>query len=232
MLFSIQFEVFPSFKDPIASAVHTAAAMHLLCTMSYQGVGCYSPLHCKCGEKKHTNRIHTILAVKQGESWRELGGIWAMPLSPVPAQLQVDSQWNNEEWWRRMIQNQEHSARGVPLLIYLFAFSKKSLHFFAACIARNCPLIFCFIVCYELNTTGVQGPLRAQHPFCCSCPQPAELAGVLLFMAWLFPERGLLRGLLYSFLLLVLVLFVLSRFWGREYMWAGREKVMEGRLYT
>jgi len=39
MLFSIQFEVFPSFKDPIASAVHTAAAMHLLCTMSYQGVG-------------------------------------------------------------------------------------------------------------------------------------------------------------------------------------------------
>lgn len=56
----------------------------------------------------------------------------------------------------------------------------------------------------ELNTTGLQEPLRAQHPFCCSCPQPAEFTGVLFYMVYLLPEQGFLWVLFYLFLLLFL----------------------------
>lgn len=92
-----------------------------------------------------------------------------------------------------MIQEQECSAGGACLYLFICFFLEESqfvafFFFFSACIARDCPLIPCFIVCCELNTTGVQEPLRAQHPFCCSCPQPAELTGTLLFMVCLFPK--------------------------------------------
>lgn len=85
----IQFDLlFPSFKDPLASA------MYLLCTMSYQGVGCR--LHCKCEEKKTGQKdSYNPHYGARRRIWKREQGIWAMPLNPVAAQLQVDSQVRN-----------------------------------------------------------------------------------------------------------------------------------------
>lgn len=123
--------------------------------------------------------------------------------------------------------------------LYLFICFFQEVSFIAACIASDCPLILCFIVHCELSTTGIQEPLRAQHPFCCSCPQPAEFTGVLWFMVYLLPERGFLWVLFYLFLLLFLVCFVVGflvpvlRSGVNVLVWAGQEKVVVvGNSYT
>lgn len=113
---------------------------------------------------------------------------------------------SGERCWRGMIQK-----KGVFLLVelpslFIYLLFSRRVSFIAACITTDCPLILCFIVHCELNTTGVQESFRAQHPFCCSCPQPAEFIGVLHFMLSVLPEQGFLWVSFYLFSLLFLVL--------------------------
>lgn len=168
--------------------------------------------------KESIKRFYIILAPQQeGETLREQGGIWVMPPSlPILAQLWVDSQVGNaagDAWIR--------SKAGVLVELsfsFIYLLFPKRVSFLAACMARDCPLILCFIVRYELNTTWVQKPLRAQHPFCCSCLQPAEFTGVLLFMVYLLPEQGFLWFLFYLFFTVIswfVFFFFLFQFWGR-----------------
>lgn len=171
-------------------------------------MGCCCYIHLKLGEKWFQEDLPSpSYKARRGKFKRARGCVSTASKLYPSCPGSVMGRLTSGKWcWRGMIQKQ-----GVVLLVefpslFIYLLFSRRVSFIAACITRDCPLILCFIVHCELNTTGVQESFRAQHPFCCSCPQPAEFIGVLQFIFSLLPEQVFLWVSFYLFSLLLLIL--------------------------
>lgn len=183
--------------------------MHTSWTKPFQDVQCCCYIHFKFGEKKRfqEDRPNPSYKARRGnfKGAREYMNTASKPCPSCPGTV-MGRQTSGEWCWRGLIQSKGLFCWWSSHLYLFNLLFPRRVSFIAACITTDCPLILCFIMPCELNTTGVQGPLRAQHPLCCSCPQPAEFIGVLWLILYLLPEQGFLWVSFHLFSLLFLVL--------------------------